>query len=186
MQEIIAKSAKTLYIVTYSIFLGFGALIVLIFSMLVGNLGEINEPEALGFSIFFIVMGVILIIASIIWLIYFIKMPVDAVKLCDGKLYFRNGIVCSPTELDNYSYKGGGVDGAIFDFGTLIITVKGNKFKLRFVKRAAAAVNRLHMLKAEYQVKEHIAKNSQSSAEQIVRTEQPEQNIEAGGEENDG
>ena len=175
MEEIIAKSAKSLYIVTYSIFLVFGILVVGLGALLVALVGE-TEPTIFGGVL--IGLGAIIIIAGVAWLVYFIKMSPDAIKLQDGKLYFRNGVVCAPTEVDYCKVKGMGIDGAMFDFGKLLISVNGKEFKLNFVYKTNEVVNRLFLLKAQSTVQANI--EAKQNAEREVSAE------EKTSEENNG
>ena len=175
MEEIIAKSAKSLYIVTYSIFLVFGILVVGLGALLVALVGE-TEPAIFGGVL--IGLGAIIIIAGVAWLVYFIKMSPDAIKLKDGKLYFRNGVVCAPTEVDYCKVKGMGIDGAMFDFGKLLISVNGKEFKLNFVYKTNEVVNRLFLLKAQSTVQANI--EAKQNAEREVSAE------EKTSEENNG
>ncbi len=169
MEEVIAKSAKTLYIVTYSIFLVFGIIVVGLGALLVALVGE-TEPTIFGGVL--IGIGAIIIIAGVAWLVYFTKMPSDAIKLKDGKLYFRNGIVCVPTEVDYCKVKGMGLDGAMFDFGKLLISVNGKEFKLNFVCKTTAVVNRLFMLKAQGSVQANIASKQNAESGTPVSAEE--------------
>lgn len=146
MEEIIAKSVRTLYIVTYSISIALGA-----FIMLMGVFMTTIVPEDIvGIAWFVCVMGGVLIGASIAWLVYFCKMPQNAVTFRDGKLYFRNGTVCLPAEVDFIEAKTMLLDGALFNFGKLLVTVRGVRFQIKFVANSHAAANRIYMLKAQY------------------------------------
>ena len=181
MEEVIAKSAKTLYIVTYSIFLVFGIIVVGLGALLVALVGE-TEPTIFGGVL--IGLGAIIIIAGVAWLVYFTKMPSESdgfvgsmilpreLVLKDGKLYFRNGIVCVPTEVDYCKVKGMGLDGAMFDFGKLLISVNGKEFKLNFVCKTTAVVNRLFMLKAQGSVQANIASKQNAESGTPVSAEE--------------
>ena len=153
MEEVIAKSAKSLYIVTYSIFLVFGLILTAVGAL---TFSFVDEQEAVIFGGVFTALGAVLFIMSVAYLIYFIKMSPDAIKLKDGKLYFRNGVVGAPSEIDYCRAKGMGLDGAMFDFGKLFISVNGKEFKLNFVYKTNEVVNRLFLLKAQSTVQANI------------------------------
>ena len=159
-EEVIAKSVRTMYIILYPIIIVFGAVFLAIGAFMAFNLSE----DLAVFSWILCFLGIALVVASIVWLVYFCKMPKNAVTFKDGKLYFRNGTVCSPTEVDSVQAKFMSLDGEIFNFGKLFVTVRGVQFKLKYVANALAAANRIYMLKAEYSVKEHIEQNRQTDA----------------------
>lgn len=159
MEEVIAKSVRTLYIITYSILLVMGGIFIAAGAFFT----FFDEEIIIVYGWIAIVLGIIIILGSIGYLIYFIRMPKDAVKLKDGKLYFRNGVVCTPTELTDFKSKTMGLDGSLFGFGKIIFSVNGKEYKLRFVDKADATVKRLFMLKAECSVKEHIAKEQEAN-----------------------
>lgn len=160
MEEVIAKTVRKIYINAYSLYILFGCL----FTTMGAVMATVeNSPSTTFMSLFFLILGSVILIFSVCWLIYFIKMPKVAIKLIDGNLHFCNGIVCSPLELEDFKMKSMGLDGSIFSFGKLFITVGGKQFKIKYVDKADAVVKRLFMLKAECSVKEHIAKEQEAN-----------------------
>ena len=157
MEEKLGKSPRTTYIIAYSLFLAsglfFGAISV--FAILMDN----NPVEFPAWAYFGSVFGFVLAGVSIFLLIYFIRLPEYAITYKDGKLYFRNKLVCTPAELENFNSKGGGVDGAVFGFGRLIVVVNGKRYKFNYVNDVGGVVARLYAIKAEYTVQQHIAQN---------------------------
>lgn len=142
-EEKIAKSVKTLYIITYAILLviGFGWLAIGAFMLSVG------DEEMLAFGYFWIVLGIFEVVASVCYLVYFIRMPEYSIIYKDGKLNFRNKLECTPDQLDYIEAKGGGLDGAIFSFGRIVVYVGGKKYNFRFIQDAQYVANRLYELK---------------------------------------
>ncbi len=173
MEEVIAKSAKSLYIVTYSIFLVFGLILTAVGAL---TFSFVDEQEAVIFGGVFTALGAVLFIMSVAYLIYFIKMSPDAIKLKDGKLYFRNGVVGAPSEIDYCRAKGMGLDGAMFDFGKLFISVNGKEFKLNFVYKTNEVVNRLFLLKAQSTVQANIEAKQNSETEVSAEEKTSEEN----------
>ena len=154
MEEIIAKTAKKLYLIMYPICMVAGAIFTGI-----GAYMATADPEdmgVIGWTLF--ALGAVIVVMSIVYTIYFAKMPTNAITFKDDKLHFSNGTVCSPTEVNTCRAAGGGLDGAMFDFGKLFVTVNGKEFKIKFVQNVSGVVNRIYMLKAQYEVKENIAR----------------------------
>lgn len=177
MEEIIAKSARTPHLIIYSITLGISILFLPIgISLIVLSEGH----EGIAFRYFIVAIFLFVMIFSIIWLIYFAKMPREAIKFKDGKLYFRNGITCSPTEMYAFTAKSMGIDGALLGFGKLHINVNGLEFKLKYVCSAESVIKKLFMLKAEYSVKEHLANQKQIAEEQNVQEQENKQEEDNG------
>ncbi len=147
--EKIGATAKSVYIVTYGICLAFGALLSLLGAILFVNAftSGVRNYKIL-FGVFVLVVGLALLVCGICWLVYFIRMPDCHIIFSDGKLTFvKSGVQCSPTELESYTVKSHGLDGAMFGFGRIFVTVDGRLLKLTYVKNPQSVVQRLHGLK---------------------------------------
>lgn len=172
--EKIGATAKSVYIVTYGICLAFGALLSLLGAILFVNAfaSGIRNYKIL-FGVFVLIVGLALLVCGICWLVYFIRMPDCHIIFSDGKLTFvKSGVQCSPTELESYTVKSHGIDGAMFGFGRIFVTVNGRLLKLTYVKNPQSVVQRLHGLKMEYAVKQNIAaKAAEQSNQQTEITE---------------
>lgn len=166
MEEVIAKTAKKLYLIFYPIFMIFGAIFIGVGAYL--ETDEYFHP----YGWILIALGIFIVICSIVYIIYFAKMPVKAITFKDDKLYFSNGTVCSPAEINHCRATGMGPDGAIFGFGKVFVTLNGKEFKLKYVQNADGAVSRIYMLIAQYQVKQNIA---QQAAQQPVESQENNQ-----------
>ena len=165
-----------MYIITYGIFLAVGLIFTVIGVIsLIGALAAL-DGKAVNYTILLgvllIVLGLIMVIGGIFWLVYFIKLPESPIILKDGKLTFiKAGVQCSPTEVENFNTKSHGLDGAIFGFGKILLTVRGQRIKIGFVNNPQAVIKRLYELKLEYSVKESIAsKKTQNPEESVANT----------------
>ncbi len=144
-EEKIAKSVKTLYIITYSIMIILGIIWMGVGAIFFTASNAVEEFSIIGYV--WVVLGVFFTAAGIGWLIYFIKMPEYSITYKDGKLNFRNKLECTPAQLDYIEAKGGGIDGAIFSFGRIVVYVNGQKYNFKFIQDAQYVANRLYELK---------------------------------------
>ena len=144
-EERLGKSVRTIYIVTYSI-----AIFLALFMIGLGVSSILFIKGWLYFGLFWIAFGLILLGGSIAWLVYFIKLSEYSITYKDGKLYFRNKLECTPDSLENIEWRTWGIDGAIFNYGRIIVTVGGAKYKFNFISSPQEAVNRLYAIKNEY------------------------------------
>lgn len=178
MEEIIATTKRSMYIICYIIFLILGVffcVIGLLVAFAGGNLGE-SEETAVGWLLF--AFGMIFIIMSICYLVYFAKMPKNAVTFKDGKLNFMNKVECLPTEVDSWQASDHGLDGALFNFGKLNVVINGKQYKFKFVDNAKNVPARLYTLKMEYAMKAEIAKKAdkeptEKAEEAVTETAEP-------------
>lgn len=173
MEEKFGKSARVLYIVTYSItiplslliFVGFGALLTA------------YQSDLLVLGVFLIALGVILAGVSIGWLVYFIKMPPYTVTYKDGILNFRNKVQCTPAELDSYEKRNLNLDGEIFGFGKLFVNINGKRYKFGYVYDVESVLQRLYTIKVEYAVQQNIANRKEETVAEVTNeTETEEKN----------
>lgn len=171
-EEKFGKAVRTLYIVTYSILIvlslfwsGIGALICV----------ALKEEGLLG--IFFIVLGIIMLGLSIGYLVYFIRLPEYSITYKDGKLNFRNKLECTPDRLENIESRTWGLDGAIFDYGRIIVTVDGEKYKFNFISKPQEAVNRLYAIRNEYIAAQNAAYYAAQAQAQAAVAAQPQPEV---------
>lgn len=145
-EEKFGKSVRTPYIVTYSIaiFLGLFLIGIGVISLL------LISGKSSYFAIYWILLGCVLLGSGIGWLIYFILLPEYSITYKAGKLYFRNKLECTPDRMEYIESKKWGLDSAIFNYGRVIVTVGGKKYKINFVYNAQDAVNRLYAIRNEY------------------------------------
>jgi len=178
MEEIIATTKRSMYIICYIIFLILGVffcVIGLLFAIAGGKLSESGET---AFGWFFFVFGVMLVIMSICYLIYFAKMPKNAITFKDGKLNFMNKVECLPTEVDSWQASDHGLDGALFNFGKLNVVINGKQYKFKYIDNAKNVPARLYTLKMEYAMKAEIAKKAdkepaEKAEEAVAQTAEP-------------
>lgn len=175
-EEKFAKSVRTPYIISYSIFIPVGILLAVggIFFYL--NFA-VEETQVIFLTLCF--LGVFLAGASVGWLIYFIKMPEYSITYKDGKLNFRNKLVCTPAQLEKIESRGWGLDSAIFGYGRIIVYGGGRKYRFNFIYGAQEVVKKLYMIKDMYAI-------AQAAAYRNAQAAEPEQNTTTDTDENDG
>jgi len=177
-EEKIAKSVKTLYVITYSIFIVLGIFWIILGAVFIkGNKNAVEDWSFFGW--FFISLGVIFIVLSVGWLVYFIKMPEYSIMYKDGKLNFRNKLICTPAELDRIEAKGGGLDGAIFSFGRIVVYSGGKKYNFRFIQDAQYVASKLYVLKNGEEAKHNSAFGNAYNPVAAVPSTPSEENTEA-------
>lgn len=171
METVIAKSKKNL-LAAYIVFLVLGVVFCGIGAFLTVWLADLDTEIASGIIV--IVCGVFLVSLGLGYVIYFARMPESFITIKEGKLHFWNGLECSPAEIDYCSSRGGGLDGAMFNYGRLIISVRHTEYKIRFVEDASGVVSKLNALKAQTMAVEEIQKHiAEKNAEETTKTEEP-------------
>lgn len=159
-EEKFAKAPRTTYIIIFAVYIAAGLM-----ALACGIVWVIADSlKPIGWI--FLFMGMFLPVMSVIWLIYFIRLPQYAITYKDGKLYFRNKLICTPAELENFSNKGGGLDGALLSFGRLFVWVHGKRYKFNYVIDVDSVVRRLFVIKAEYEVKQNIAQKTAEAGDE--------------------
>ena len=145
MEIEIAKIKKS-YIACYIVVLVMGAVLLLTGALfLIMGLSKTQ----MQYGVIFLVIGVLLTGIGIGWTVYFARLPKAYITFKEGKFYFWNGMVCSPAEIDYCNVRGGGIDGAIFNYGKLIISVGGKVYKLKFVEDVSNVASQITALKAQ-------------------------------------
>lgn len=184
-EEKFAKSVRTPYIITYSIFIPFGLLLAVGGIFLYLKVA-VEETQVMFLTLCF--LGAFLACASVGWLIYFIKMPEYSITYKDGKLNFRNKLECTPAQLEKIENRVWGLDSVVFGYGRVIVYVGGKKYRFNFIYGAQEVVKKLYMIKDMYAIAQNAAyRNSQAAAEEVVAaTEMAEPNTTTDTEENDG
>lgn len=174
METVIAKSKKNL-LAAYIVFLVLGVVFCGTGAFLTVWLSKLDTEFVSGIIV--IVCGVFLVGLGLGYVIYFARMPENLIIFKEGKLYFWNGIECSPAEMDYCNSRGGGLDGAMFNYGRLIISVKHTEYKIRFVEDASGVVSKLNALKAQTMAVEEIQKHI-SEKTSVENTEVKEDNTQ--------
>lgn len=142
METVIAKPKKSL-IASYIILIVFGAIFAIIG---VAALIFSDEP-AIG--AFLLSIGLLVMGAGIGWTVYFARLPKNYITFSEGKLRFYNGLECSPAEIDYCTASTWGLDGAIFNYGKLTMSVRSQELKFKFVVDVNAVSIKLNALKTE-------------------------------------
>ncbi|MDE7306017.1 MAG: hypothetical protein K2N33_01365 [Clostridia bacterium] len=143
MEEVIAKKKSSL-MVSYIFLIVFGSIFTL-FGVFVLVLAP-NKILGVGVLAF----GLVVLGGGIAWTVVFARFPKAYVTYKEGKLYLsKGGVVCSPSEVDYCRSNTYGIDGAIFNYGKLIISVGHQEYKFWFVRNVSNAVKRISELKAQ-------------------------------------
>ena len=142
METVIAQPKKSL-MASAIVFLILGV----IFGIFAVSALLLSEEAFIG--IILLVVGLVFLGAGIGWTVVFAKKPKAYITFGEGKFHFWNGIECSPSEVDYCNSSSWGLDGAIFNYGTLTISVRNTVYKLRFVKNLSNVVARINALKSE-------------------------------------
>ncbi len=144
MEEIIAKKKSSL-MASYIILIVFGS----IFTIFGVSALIFASNKALGGVL--LAFGLIVLGAGLAWTIVFARFPKAYVTFKDGKLYLsKGGVVCSPSEVDYCHSTSYWLDGAIFNYGKLIVSVGHQEYKFWFVQNVSKAVSVINNLKAQY------------------------------------
>lgn len=163
METIIAKSKKTMLVayviilVCGVIFCAFGILSLIIAEPFIGALLS--------------VVGLFLIGTGIGWTVYLAKKPKIYISFKEGKFYFWNGLECSPSEVDYCTARSAGLDGAIANYGKLLISVRRTEYKLPFVEDVNNVVSVVNALKAQTmaveEIQQHIAEKNTAEPTEV-------------------
>ncbi len=155
METVIAKTKKS-YLVCYIVILVCGVIMLLI-----GGLYLMLDlaSDEFQFGVIFICIGVVFLGIGIFGTVWMARLPKNYITFKDGKFYFWKGLVCSPSEVDYCNCKGNGVDGAMFNFGRLIVSVGGTVYKMNFVEDANNVCAKINALKAQTMAVEEIQKH---------------------------
>ncbi len=163
-----------MYIISYSICIVLGLFMVGIGAITLVALGS----DGLFIGLFLMFLGLFLLGASIYWLIYFIRLPEYSITYKDGKLNFRNKLECTPDRLQDITGGSWGIDGAIFSYGRITVTVDGKKYKFNFISNQQEVINRLYAIRNEYIAKNNAAyfayqaqQQAQAQAQAAAQTE---------------
>lgn len=134
-------------------------------------------------------VGVVLLAGGITWTAILASLPKKYIVFADGKLRFSNGLECSPEEMDYCTSSKYGLDGAIFNWGTLTVSVRHTEYKFKFVGNVTKAADRLNMIKAVDAAQKQIAKRKEEEnrdpelkEEESKTTEFKEENKAADGD----
>ena len=167
METVIAKTKKS-FMALYIVVIVCGAIIVL-----GGAVVTFFAPsEAKLSGIYFFVLGALLLGLGIGYTVYFARLPKNCITMKDGKMKLHNGLEFSPEEID-YCTGSTWLNWALYDYGPLVISVRGQEYKYKFVAQVEAVANNVKALKAQFtaiaEVQKHIAEKK--SAEEVQATE---------------
>ncbi len=140
-----------------------------------------NDIIYLG--IIMLVCGLLVLVEGIVYTIIIAQLPESYITFKDNKLHFSNGIVCSPSEVENWTTSVWGLDALVFGYGKLTVRIKGQEYKFRFVADINTVTAKLGQLKNQYALVENMQKqiaerNAKQQAE-AAESVQPAQEAEA-------
>lgn len=168
METVIAKTKKS-FMATYIVLIVCGAIFCLF-----GILGLIlasGDTELLGFGIAGLLLGLFVLGVGVGWTVYLAKKPKNYITFKEGKFYFWNGVECSPSEVDYCTSRSAGLDGAIANYGKLIISVRHIEYKLQFVENVNNVVSTINALKAQAmaveEIQQHIAEKDSAENTEV-------------------
>ncbi|MDE6597440.1 MAG: hypothetical protein K2K60_02240 [Clostridia bacterium] len=167
MEQVIAKKKSSL-MASYIVLIVLGAIISIF-----GVSALILAPNKyLGAGL--LAFGLIVLGAGLAWTIVFARFPKAYVTFKEGKLYLsKGGVVCSPSEVDYCRSSSYGLDGAIFNYGKLIVSVGHQEYKFWFVQNVSKAVSIINDLKAQATAIENAQKEiAARKATESTETEQ--------------
>lgn len=82
-------------------------------------------------------------------LIGILRTPQVMITYENGKLYFANGVECSPQEIASVNYRRAHARGISYRWGKLIVTVHGQEIKYNYVADVEQAHDRILALMLE-------------------------------------
>lgn len=171
METEIAKTRRSM-MAAYIVILVFGALI-----MICGLAMLIFSPDRFV-AVVFLPIGALLLGMGIGFTVYFARLPKVCITMKDGKLRLHNGLEFSPSEIDYCTSSTWGLDGLMYNYGTLIVSVRHQEYKFRFVIDVNAVVTKLNALKAQSTAIEEVQKQiaERKAAEKAAEIPQNEEN----------
>ena len=141
MEEIIARRKGGLLAIRL-----FCAVIIAVFAIGI-VIGAVTSGEIyliIPAGIFFALFGVL-----IYMVIHVQKIPAVLITYNQGKLYFADGLECTPHELTNVTYKRVASRGIYYSWGTLNVTVNGTEHKYQYMADVVDVHDRLLELMLE-------------------------------------
>ena len=143
METVIAKTKKS-FMAAYIVAIVCGAIV-----FLCGAVFMIFAPATEKFmAIYFFVMGALLLGLGIGYTVYFAKLPKNCITFKDGKMKLHNGLEFTPEEID-YCTGSTWLNWSLYDYGPLVISVRGQEYKYKFVAQVEAVANNIKALKAQ-------------------------------------
>lgn len=155
METVIAKTRKS-FLASYIVIIVFGALLLIF-----GIATLLFFPDKRFMSVIFIPVGGALLGIGIGWTVYFSRLPKNCITFKEGKIRLHNGLEFSPAEINYCTGSTWGPHGAMWNYGTLIISVRNIEYKYKFVDDVETVASQINAIKAQFaaieEVQKHIA-----------------------------
>ncbi|MDE7167338.1 MAG: hypothetical protein K2O28_00650 [Clostridia bacterium] len=179
METVLAKTKKS-FMAAYIIVIVCGAIM-----FLCGLAFVLFSPLEVKFSgLYFFVAGALFLGLGIGYTVYFAKLPKNCITFKDGKMKLHNGLEFSPAEID-YCTGSTWLNWALYDYGPLVISVRGQEYKYKFVAQVESVAANIKALKTQFtaieEVQKHIAEKKaaeEAQAAEPAPTVEPAQNTE--------
>ena len=155
METVIAKSKKTM-VVLYIILLVLGVFLLLF------SASDLIFPEyktTKQYAVIFLIIGALFFGVGLGWTIYFARLPKVYITFSEGKMRLYNGLEFSPAEVDSCTSTHWGLDGAMYNYGKLTLSVINTVYKLKFVDNVTSVANNINALKAQFTAIEEVQKH---------------------------
>ena len=133
-EEVIAQKANLIAAYIFIMVLGLGCIVLGI---------VLNFTYDWAVMLFFLGIGLVFIVVSVIGLLVYFKMPKVYITYKDGKLHFADGTECYPYEIEHVLVNLTRTNGIESPTGGLVITVHGRKIDYKNVKKVKAVEKRL-------------------------------------------
>ncbi|MDE6667422.1 MAG: hypothetical protein K2K38_03625 [Clostridia bacterium] len=174
METVIAKTKKGL-LAAYIIILVCGAIIFLS-GMAFILFAPLEEKFA---GAYFLVLGGVFLGLGIGYTVYFARLPKNCITFKEGKMRLHTGFEFSPAEIDYCTGSTLWFDwGGFYRYGTLIISVKHQEYKYKFVADVEATASNIKALQAQFtaiaEVQRHIAEKKAAEARMGINADKAE------------
>ena len=173
METVLAKTKKS-FMAAYIVILVCGAIMFLggIAFLLFAPIGY------KGSGLYFFVAGGIFLGLGIGYTVYFAKLPKNCITFKDGKMKLHNGLEFSPAEID-YCTGSTWLNWALYDYGPLVISVRGQEYKYKFVAQVESVAANIKALKTQFTAIEEVQKHiAEKKAAEVVQAAEPAPAVE--------
>jgi len=171
METVIARTKKSI-MGAYIFVLVLGAILV------VFGLASLLFASDKFMCEWFVSLGSVFLVLGIVFTVYFARLPKVCITFKEGKMRLHNGLEFSPAEIDYCTGSTLWFDWGLYNYGTIIISVKHQEYKYRFVVAVNSVVANINVLKTQFtaleEVQKHIAEKN--AAENAAETAQNDEN----------
>ena len=168
METVLAKTKKS-FMAAYIIVIVCGAIL-----FICGLAFVLFAPLEMKFSgLYFLVLGGVFLGLGIGFTVYFAKLPKNCITFKDGIMRLHNGLEFTPAEID-YCTGSTWLNWGLYDYGPLVISVRGQEYKYKFVANVESVAANIKALKTQAtaiaEVQKHIAEKKAAEDAQVAET----------------